>query len=66
MNMDVIYKQLYAISEALVSAIKTRHIKMADMLVPVSMAMLTDYDEAYFGLLDQETAGGDENGGTDE
>lgn len=65
-NMDVVHKRLYEISEALVKFIQTKHIKMADMLVPVSMAMLTDYNEEYFGLKNEKANGSDESGGADE
>ena len=44
-NLDVIQKRLYEISAEFVSRIKTKYVKMADMLVPLSMAILTDYDE---------------------
>ncbi|MGA8181291.1 MAG: hypothetical protein WB792_14615, partial [Desulfobacterales bacterium] len=46
-------KKLYEISAEFVAHIKTRHIKMADMLVPLSMAILTEYDEKYLGLVDE-------------
>jgi Fe-S-cluster containining protein len=53
-NIDIVYKHLYDISNELVKAIKSSHTKMGDMLVPVSMAMTTNYDEAYLGLADKE------------
>ncbi len=49
-NLDLIQKKLYDIAAAFVHRIKSRHVKMADMLVPVSMAMLTDYDADYLGI----------------
>lgn len=49
-NLDLIQKKLYDIAAAFVHQIKSRHVKMADMLVPVSMAMLTDYDADYLGI----------------
>jgi Fe-S-cluster containining protein len=49
-NLDVIHKKLYDISNELVRDIKTKYIKMADMLVPLSMAILTDFDEEYLGI----------------
>jgi Fe-S-cluster containining protein len=52
-NLDVIQKKLYEISAEFVGQIKTRHAKMADMLVPLSMAILTDYDENYLGVVDE-------------
>jgi Fe-S-cluster containining protein len=53
-NLDIIHQKLYEISEELVKAIQSRYTKMADMLVPVSMAMLTDYNDEYLGIGDEE------------
>jgi len=53
-HIDIFYRKLYEISLELVSAIRSRHIKMADMLVPVSMALITDYNEEYLGIGDGE------------
>ncbi len=53
-NMDVIYKQLYKISDEFVRSIKTKHAKMADMLVPLSMAMLTEYNSIYLGVTEKK------------
>jgi Fe-S-cluster containining protein len=52
-NLDVLQKRLYEISAEFVAHIKTRHLKMADMLVPLSMAILTEYDEKYLGMVDE-------------
>jgi Fe-S-cluster containining protein len=52
-NLDIIQQKLYEISAEFVSRIKTRHAKMADMLVPLSMAIITEYDENYLGLKDE-------------
>jgi len=49
-NLDLIHKKLYDIAAEFVHRIKSRHVKMADMLVPVSMAMLTDYDADHLGI----------------
>ena len=49
-NLDIVQNNLYKISSELVKEIKSRHVKMADMLVPLSMALLTNYDEEFFGL----------------
>lgn len=49
-NMDVIYKQLYEISAEFVASIDTKYKKMADMLVPLSMALLTEYNAEYLGI----------------
>jgi Fe-S-cluster containining protein len=49
MNMDALYEILYHISTELAAQIQSRY-KIADMLVPLSMAMLTDYNEEYLGV----------------
>jgi Fe-S-cluster containining protein len=51
-NQDVVHDQLMALSAELVQTIKSRHVKMADVLVPLSMALLTEYDESYLGIGD--------------
>jgi Fe-S-cluster containining protein len=51
-NMDKINKKLYDISSKLVDSLNTRFTKMADMLIPVSMAILTDFDKSYLGIKD--------------
>jgi Fe-S-cluster containining protein len=49
-NMDAIHDQLLKMSAEMVKAMESRHVKMGDVLVPVSMALLTDYDEEYLGI----------------
>jgi Fe-S-cluster containining protein len=49
-NLDPIQKRLYEISAALVQALRSKHATMAEMIVPLSMVLLTDYDEAYLGV----------------
>ncbi|QTA92747.1 YkgJ family cysteine cluster protein [Desulfonema magnum] len=49
-HLDIIQNKLYEISDELVKAIESKYTKMADMLVPLSMAILTDYDEEYLGI----------------
>ncbi len=49
-NMDILQNNLYKISAEFVKEIKSRYVKMADMLVPLSTTLLTDYNEEYFGL----------------
>ncbi|MBL7179994.1 MAG: YkgJ family cysteine cluster protein [Pseudomonadota bacterium] len=53
-NLDVIQRKLFAISQELVSSIKTRYVKMAEMLIPVSMALITVYDLEYLGIDNSE------------
>lgn len=49
-QLDQIHEKLYQISNELVQSIKTRYVKMADMLVPLSMALITVYDDDYLGI----------------
>lgn len=58
-NMDRIYSYLYELSAELVADIKTRYVKMGEMLVPVSMALITDYDDVFFGFAEAEDGAAD-------
>ncbi len=49
-NLDMVFAQLQRLSAELVRDIKSRHLKLVDMLVPLSMALLTDYDQCYLGV----------------
>jgi Fe-S-cluster containining protein len=51
-NLDAINARLQEISAELVRDLKSRFVKLADMLVPVSTAVLTEYDEVYLGVKD--------------
>jgi Fe-S-cluster containining protein len=51
-NLDAITARLQEISAELVRDLKTRFVKLADMLVPVSTALLSEFDEIYLGLKD--------------
>jgi len=51
-NLDSIQARLQEISATLLRDIQSRHIKLADLLVPLSMALLTEYDDAYLGIGD--------------
>ena len=53
-KMDAIYQRLYEISLALAQAIDSRYPGLSDMLVPLSMALLTDYTEEYLGVRNKE------------
>lgn len=67
-NLDLIQRRLYEISDALVKSLQTRYVKMSEMLVPLSMALLTVYDDEYLGILNPsgEAAGEDPKGEGDE
>jgi len=49
-NLDLIQRQLFEISKDLVRDIKSRFSGLGGILVPLSMAILTDYDEIYLGI----------------
>jgi Fe-S-cluster containining protein len=51
-NLDAINGRLQEISAELVRDLQSRFIKLADILVPLSTVLVTDYDEIYFGLKD--------------
>jgi Fe-S-cluster containining protein len=55
-NLDMIQKRLYDISNEIVREIKTKYVKMAEMLIPLSMAILTDFNEEYLGIASPENA----------
>ena len=50
-KLETIQKQLYDLSSELAGDLKSRYPKLAEMLVPVSMALLTDYTEEYLGVV---------------
>ncbi|MBF0389811.1 MAG: YkgJ family cysteine cluster protein [Desulfamplus sp.] len=49
-NMDKIYTQMQLISANMVKDIKAKNIKVCEMLIPVSMALITDFNEEFFGI----------------
>lgn len=53
-NLDIIQQKLFEISSEFVLQIKTKYTQMAEMLVPVSMAILTQFDEDYLGIAEPE------------
>ncbi len=53
-KLDIIQNKLYEISSEFVKEIKSGYTKLGDMLVPLSMAILTDYSEEYLGITDKE------------
>lgn len=52
-NLDIIQKQLYDISAELAQELNTRYSRLAEILVPLSMALLTVYDNEYLGISDK-------------
>ncbi len=51
--MDKIQDRLLDLSQRMVDTMPTKHTKLAEVLVPVSMALLTDYDEEYLGIIEE-------------
>lgn len=56
-KLDAIHDKLHEISLELAQGIKSRYPKLAEMLVPLSMAMLTDYTESYLGVGEETDQG---------
>jgi len=48
--LDKLQDRLYLLSHELAGRLKTRYRELGSVLVPVSMALLTAYDEDYLGL----------------
>ncbi|MDJ0784967.1 MAG: YkgJ family cysteine cluster protein [Desulfosarcinaceae bacterium] len=63
-NLDAIQDRLFALSRDLIVALGSRHVRMGDMVVPLSMALLTAYDDAYLGVSTEPDAS--EEGGAGE
>jgi Fe-S-cluster containining protein len=53
-NLDVVHNQLQQISAELIRDIKSKNVKLADLLVPLSMALISDYDDVYLGIGEEE------------
>ena len=49
-KLDAVHNQLQQISAELIRDLKSRYLKLSDMLVPLSMALLTTYDDDYLGV----------------
>ena len=53
-NLDAVNSQLQQISAELIRDLKSRYLKLSDMLVPLSMALLTVYDDEYLGTVEEK------------
>ena len=53
-NLDAIQSKLLEISKELTVVIKSKYVKLGEILVPVSMALLTNYDENYLGVVKED------------
>jgi Fe-S-cluster containining protein len=54
-KLEAIQRKLYDLSAELASEIGSRYPKLAELLVPVSMALLTEYTAEYLGIKDEST-----------
>ena len=49
-DIDKIHGRLQEISAELLRDIQSKHIKLVDLLMPLSMALMTEFDEGFFGV----------------
>lgn len=54
-KVDVFHQKLYDLSAELTQEIQSRFAGLAQMLVPLSMALLNDYNEEYLGIRSEDT-----------
>jgi len=52
-NLDAVHGQLQQISAELLRDIKSKNIKLVDLLVPLSSAMIMDFDEVFLGIAEE-------------
>jgi Fe-S-cluster containining protein len=52
-NLDIVHSRLQQISAELLRDIKSKKIKLADLLIPLSSAILTTFDVVFLGLVDE-------------
>jgi len=49
-HLDIIHRRLYDISAELTATIESQHVKIAEILMPLSMALLTEFNAEYLGI----------------
>jgi Fe-S-cluster containining protein len=49
-NLDSVHAKLHELSQEIVTVLESKHAKMGDVLMPLSMALLTVFDEEYLGI----------------
>ena len=52
-SLDSVHSQLQQISAELLRDIQSKNIKLADVLVPLSSAMVMDFDDVYLGIAEE-------------
>lgn len=55
-NVEVIQDKLMLLSQALVDSLNTKHTSLAEVLVPVSMALMNHYDIEYLGIQESDNS----------
>jgi len=51
LNMEKVYQRLFFLSQEIVKSLNTKYTALHTVLVPVSMALLTEYDANYLGII---------------
>jgi Fe-S-cluster containining protein len=51
-NMEIIHNKLFEISKDLTEHINSKYAKLPELLMPVSMAILTEFDNEFLGVKD--------------
>ena len=52
-NLDAVHSKLQQISAELLRDIQSKNIKLADLLVPLSSAVILDFDDVFLGIADE-------------
>ncbi|MFO8084399.1 MAG: YkgJ family cysteine cluster protein [Desulfobacterales bacterium] len=53
-NLDIIHNALYEISTQMIKHMGSKYTGLPEMLVPLSMALITIYDDEYLGIENEE------------
>lgn len=51
-RMDRVQQKLYELSKELTDSLKSRYVQLSEILLPLSMAILTEFNEDYLGVSD--------------
>ncbi|PID39486.1 MAG: hypothetical protein CR984_06780 [Proteobacteria bacterium] len=49
-NIDAVYAKLHEFSQEIVAEIQSKHFRMPEVLMPLSMALVTVFDDEYLGI----------------
>jgi Fe-S-cluster containining protein len=49
-NLDAVHSKLHDFSQEVVETLRSKHVKMGGVLMPLSMALLTVFDASFLGL----------------